>query len=993
MAKVFLPCNMVRLLPFDQAGIVHPINCRLSCSDGDVMYDENLGKHHLGKYRLLRELGQGGFATVYLAVHVLLEMPVAIKVLRQPLASAHHAQFLDEARMLARLEHPAIIRLRDFDIEDEIPFLVLDFAAGGTFRQHCPSGHRLSLEQVLPLVEQLAAGLDYAASQGVVHRDIKPENILVRQRRVVLSDFGIATMKNLTAIPEQAAGTWSYVAPEQIQGVSLPACDQYSLAVCVYEWLSGAPPFTAEEKAELLEQHRSATPPSLCAQVPSLSPAIDEVVLRALAKKPEDRFPTVGAFAAALKLASVPPEKPAVLALPPQMQASGEGKRPLPEQVRKPEATIWNVPYPRNPFFTGRQETLQQLHRLLRSDESEVLIALIGLAGCGKTQVAIEYAYRHSELWASLFFFRAETRETLQADVWALAYELELDSPDAVRAWFGAHSNWLVILDNIEDLTLVHDYFPSHGQFLLTTRTQMMGRVSALVSVEEMFPEDAVPFLLHRSRMMALDAQDTSVPPPVWQQAKEIAQLLDGLPLALDQAGAYIEETGCSLSDYLAHYQTRGRLLLLARRGQGERRDHPEPVATSWSLSFERVALANPAAADLLHFCAFLSPDAIPEEVVQTFFEPLTLGGALYTLTTFSLVQRDPALQTLHIHRLVQQVLRGALSAGERRRWIQHVIRALLHVFPQTEGQDQVLLRAQRLMPHIEALLTILEEECLALEEAGQLFNAAGFYATRQANYALAEQLLHTALGQRTVVLGAGHPDVSESLNDLGFLYYTRGDLVQAERFFRQALASQRRRGDSPEHLAVTLNNVASLCRKQSKWTEAEHLFREALAIWQGSAANSHAARVLNNLALLYQDQGLLEEAEACLRQALAIWSRMSGPVPDRARTLNNLAKLCREQKRYEEAEALFLQAQKVQEQVLLPDHPDCAETLREMAALYQLLQRYEEAEFALLFALEIFEQALGSGHHKVKETLASYRALLAQQGRALPQRFSSWEI
>lgn len=260
-------------------------------------------KRRLGKYRLIRELGQGGFATVYLAVHTLLEVPVAIKVLRLP-SPAQHMQFLDEARMLATFDHPSIIRLRDFAIEDEIPFLVLDYAAGGTFRQHCPAGHRLPLDRILPLVEQLAAALDYAASLGVVHRDVKPENMLVRHSRVLLSDFGIAAMKSLVAVPEQAQGTWRYIAPEQIQGLALPACDQYSLGVCVYEWLAGMPPFTASGKTVLFEQHCSVPPPPLREQVPTLPSAVEDVVLKALAKKPEDRFPDAGAFAAALKQAT-----------------------------------------------------------------------------------------------------------------------------------------------------------------------------------------------------------------------------------------------------------------------------------------------------------------------------------------------------------------------------------------------------------------------------------------------------------------------------------------------------------------------------------------------------------------------------------------------------------------------------------------------------------------------------------------------------------------
>ena len=176
-------------------------------------------------------------------------------------------------------------------------------------------------------------------------------------------------------------------------------------------------------------------------------------------------------------------------------------------------------------------------------------------------------------------------------------------------------------------------------------------------------------------------------------KAEEISQEMDGLPLALDQAGAYIEETACGLADYLDLYQKRGAALR-KRRG-GLIADHPESVATTWSLSIEKIELANPAAAELLRLCAFLAPDAIPEEIITesapdlgpvlqpVAADPFELNAAIEELHKFSLVKRDPDAKTLTIHRLVQVVIKDEHGpATHNRQWAGWVVRAVNDTFP-----------------------------------------------------------------------------------------------------------------------------------------------------------------------------------------------------------------------------------------------------------------------------------------------------------------------
>lgn len=268
------------------------------------MIDNRIGQQ-FGNYRLIRFLGQGGFADVYLGQHIHLGTQAAIKVLHAQLASDDINEFRTEARTIAHLEHANIVRVLEFGVEGNMPFLVMEHAPHGTLRQHHQKGSRLPLELVVSYVRQIASALQYAHEQRLIHRDIKPENMLLRRaHEVLLSDFGLAlfaqsTNSQTTKRPE---GTMAYMAPEQIQGKPRPASDQYALGIVVYEWLSGERPFQGMNN-EIMGQHLFAPPPPLSGRILGVSPTVERVVSTALAKEPQQRFPTVQAFATALEQA------------------------------------------------------------------------------------------------------------------------------------------------------------------------------------------------------------------------------------------------------------------------------------------------------------------------------------------------------------------------------------------------------------------------------------------------------------------------------------------------------------------------------------------------------------------------------------------------------------------------------------------------------------------------------------------------------------------
>jgi WD40 repeat protein len=259
----------------------------------------------LGNYRLICLLGKGGFADVYLGEHVYLKTQAAIKVLHTQIADDSLQGFIIEAQTIGRLRHPHIIRVLDFGVQNNTPFLVMDYAPKGTLRQLHPRGSRLPLPVIVVYVKQIAKALQYAHNQKLIHRDIKPENMLLgSNNEILLSDFGIATMAQSSRyqLTQEVVGTVSYMAPEQIQGKPRPASDEYALGIVIYEWLTGSCPFQGSF-TEIATQHVFATPSPLREKLPTISPDVEQVLLMALAKDPQQRFATLQAFANAFEQA------------------------------------------------------------------------------------------------------------------------------------------------------------------------------------------------------------------------------------------------------------------------------------------------------------------------------------------------------------------------------------------------------------------------------------------------------------------------------------------------------------------------------------------------------------------------------------------------------------------------------------------------------------------------------------------------------------------
>ncbi|MDQ2715766.1 MAG: tetratricopeptide repeat protein, partial [Chloroflexota bacterium] len=491
---------------------------------------------------------------------------------------------------------------------------------------------------------------------------------------------------------------------------------------------------------------------------------------------------------------------------------------------------LWNIPYPQNPFFTGRDATLKQVHSALRAGKATAVTqpqAFSGLGGIGKTQLAVEYAYRYRADYQAVLWARADSREALVSGFTDIARLLDLPEQEAqnqdiivaaVTRWLATHKGWLLILDNADDLTIVRDTLPREqpGHILITTRTFAVGKIAQRVEIDTLPQEEATLFLLRRAGIIGHNAAASKATNENYTKAKEIAEVLDGLPLALEQAGAYIEETTCGLAGYLGRYRKRqGELLQWLSTLT---HDYPSPVATTWELSFQKIEEANPMAARILCCCAFLHPDEIPEELLledlsdkEPPLEPIVAGefeldAFIAELLKYSLVKRDPTTKMLSMHRLVQVALKSRMNADTQRQWVERVVRTLRYILPDV-GDYQTWPRCERYILHAQACLESTEQWDMATQETGRLFNQSGYYLNKRGQYIQALPLYQRALAIHERVLDPEHPYTALSLNNLGGLYVAQGNYQEALPLLQRALAIHERvLGSEQPDTALSLN-------------------------------------------------------------------------------------------------------------------------------------------------------------------------------------------
>ncbi len=675
--------------------------------------------------------------------------------------------------------------------------------------------------------------------------------------------------------------------------------------------------------------------------------------------------------------------------------------------VKRPQFPLCTLPYRRSPFFTDREDTLITLHRYFTTQQAGQTRtqALHGLGGIGKTLLAIEYAHRYQHDYQVVLWLHATPHELLSSDILSLAHQLGIPAQDnvdeqqrfaAIKRWLQHHDRWLLVLDNLEDFLITDQLIPSYsnGHVLLITHSRATGSFASAVAVDQMTINEGALLLLRRAKIIPEQGTRDDASEAHFLSAVAIAQEVEGYPLALDQAGAYIEETQRTLASYLTLYRER-QATFLGMRGRLAN-DHPDPVTTTLALTFEKIAQINPAALELLYFFAFLHPDALPDEMIlhgasslngtlhTLALDPLLLDAAIATLQRFSLVHHQADTTTLNMHRIVQAILKKALSQKQQHQLALQAVRLLNSTFP------AVLFRTwegcERYLPQALHCATLINDFQITLKEGGLLLERLGFYYYQRGCYPEAETYLTQALHLQERHHSKDSLAIAQTLNSLGLLYQRQARYQDAQDLHQRAL-TLREQEAGPDHpkTAESIHNLAMLYGDLGEYQRAEHLYLRVLSLEEHSKGSDHpdVASTLNNLGLMHYQQGHYSQAETAYQRALSIYKRtLPANHPDLLYPLDGLGTLAETQGNYQRATEFYQQALSISEQTYGEKHPDTAHSINKLADLAESQGNYQQAEALYQQALNIGEQALGSEHPDVALFLNNLAFLATKQGQ-----------
>lgn len=626
---------------------------------------------------------------------------------------------------------------------------------------------------------------------------------------------------------------------------------------------------------------------------------------------------------------------------------------------------FWNLPYARNPFFTGRKDTLTALRSRLESTGCAALTqALAGMGGIGKTQTAIEYAYQYLENYRAVMWVSADTEITIRTSIVAIAAGLGLQAPqdpdhnravEAVKEWCDANGRWLLVFDNADHPPLLKPYLPLRpgGHILLTTRAHVLESVGVTkrLDVVEMPLNEAVAFLFARTGRDEGNSDERAA-------ASAVAARLGCLPLALEQAAAFITAHDATFRDYVASYGK--RQLELLNESKPVAGDYSDSVATTWAMNFAEVNSASEAAGDVLRVSAFLQPEAIPVELfveggselgdaiatlaARASDDPVIRDKLLEPLTRYSLIRRDLESLTYTIHRLVQAVVRQSLDSDGRRLWALRTTRALNKIFP--SGSYDTWRQCDRLVAHGVAAAALADEFGFSVADSGNVINGVACYLRMRGDYAEAERIHLQSVRLRERELGQDDADVATALNNLALVYTDRFEFTKAEPFLVRALRiMQQATGPDSADLSLALNNLGMCYVRACRYLDAQPLLDQALAFEEKRSPREDFfyATVLNNMAELKLGLGELDEAFRLCQAGLDLRESIGNPEK-LGRSYITMAAVRARRGEQEPAEEFFMKALYNRESVYGPEHPELLLTLRRYSEWLKSLGRAEQA-------------------------------------------------
>ncbi|MCD4801031.1 MAG: tetratricopeptide repeat protein, partial [Methanococcoides sp.] len=534
----------------------------------------------------------------------------------------------------------------------------------------------------------------------------------------------------------------------------------------------------------------------------------------------------------------------------------------------------------------------------------------------------------------------------------------------AVKQWLEQHPKWLLVFDNAKDRADVNDYLPQGktGHVLITSRNVNWRGIATLLDVKVLERKESVDFLLKRTGYTDKEIADT------------LADALGDLPLALEQAGAYMEAKGRNISYYLNMFTVHKNKLL---NRAVPSTDYPDTVATTWDIAFDEVMQISSSGADLLNLCAFLAPDDIPVELLNSGVQylpeslaavagdPLAFDDAVDPLRRYSLV--EITAETISVHRLVQAVTRDRLDEDEKKKWAEAAVHIVNKAFPFKSNDLLTWPVSTRLLPHALAAAEHAEALDVASDSTARLLNQMGLYLKGRAQFAEAKEMHERALAIDEAAYGPDHPDVAIDVNNLGLVLEDLGDMEEAKKMFERALViDEAAYGPDHPQVAIYANNLGGVLNALGDMEGAKKMYERALAIDEATYGPDHpnVAICVSNLGLVLQALGDMEGAKKMFERALAIDESAYGPDhPQVAIYVNNHGLVLHDLGDFEAAMKMFEHALAIGEAAYGPDHPQVAIYVSNLGGVLKALGDLEGAKKMYERALRIFTEYLGEDH------------------------------